>query len=127
MDLADILTDRKKREYLNRDEKYRYYKNHFTLGEKDQLYQKNIRKKGQAFNLSFKYKWLTYHPWHVYSRELSAGLCKACVLFYKSTAHGGVFVKNVFQDIGKPEKITERAGLHYHLATMVEATFYKRL
>ena len=62
MDLADIVTGRKKREYLNRDEKYRYYKNHFTLGEKDQLYQKNIRKKGQAFNLSFKYKWLTYHP-----------------------------------------------------------------
>ena len=56
MDLADIVTGRKKREVLNRDENYRYYKNHFTPGEKDQLYQKNIRKKGQVFKLSFKYK-----------------------------------------------------------------------
>ena len=46
MDLANIVTGRKQHEALNRDEKYRYYKNHFTLGEKDQLYQKNIRKKG---------------------------------------------------------------------------------
>ena len=49
MDLADIVTGRKIREALNRDEKYRYYKNHFTPGEKDQFYQKNIRKKGQVF------------------------------------------------------------------------------
>ena len=121
MDLADILTGRKKREALNRDEKYHYYKNHFTPGEKDQLYQKNITKKGQAFNPSFKYKWLADHPCHVYSKELSGGLCKACVLFDKSTTNCGIFVKNVFQDVSKPKKITEYAGLHYHLVAMVEA------
>ena len=39
---------------------YRYYKNHFIPrdGGKDQLYQKNIAKKGQVFNLSFKYNGL---------------------------------------------------------------------
>ena len=68
MNLADIVTDRKKREALNSDEKYRYYKNHFTPGKKDQLYQKNITKKGQAFNCSFKYKCLADYPWHVYSK-----------------------------------------------------------
>ena len=60
MDLVDIVTGRKKREADNRDEEYLHYKNHFTPGEKDQLYQKNITKKGQAFNLSFKYKWITH-------------------------------------------------------------------
>ena len=53
MDLAYTATGRKKCEALSRDGKYRYYKNHLTPGEKDQLYQKNITKKGQVFNLSF--------------------------------------------------------------------------
>ena len=61
------------------------------------------------------------HPWHVYSKELSGGLCKACVLFDKSTTNRGIFVKNIFQDVSKPEEITEHARLHYHLAAMVEA------
>ena len=58
-----------------------------TPGRKEQLYQKNITKKGQAFNLSFKYKWLAVHSWHIYSKELNGGLCKACVLFDSSTAN----------------------------------------
>ena len=106
MDLADTVTCRKEGEALIRDEEYRYYKNHFTSGEKDQLYQKNITKKGEAFNVSFKYKLLADHPWHVCSKELSGALCKACVLFDKSTTDRGIFVKNVFQDVRKPEKIT---------------------
>ena len=39
--IVNIVTGWKKREVLNRDEKYRY----FTPGEKDQLDQKNIAKK----------------------------------------------------------------------------------
>ena len=108
-------------EGFNRDEKYHYYKNHFTPGEKHQLYQKNIMRKEQAFNLSFKYKWLADHPWHVYSKELSGDLCKACILFDKSTTNRRIFAKNVFQEISEPAKITEHAGLLYHLAAMVEA------
>ena len=54
----------------------------------------------------------------VYSKELSGDLCKACRLFDKSTINRGIFVKNAFQDVSKPEKITEHAGLHYHLAVM---------
>ena len=42
-------------------------------------------------------------------------------MFNKSTTNCGTFVKNVFQDVSKPEKITEHAGFHYHLAAMVEA------
>ena len=104
MDLADIVTGRKKHKALNRDEKYRYYKNHFTPGEKDQLYKNNIRKKGQAFNLSFKHKWLADHPWHVYSKELSGGLCKACVLFDKSIKNRVIFVKNVFKTLANTRR-----------------------
>ena len=71
MDLGDIVTGRKKREDLHRDKKYRYYKNHFTPGQEDQLYQKNIAKKGQPFNLSFKYRYLADYPWRVYCKESS--------------------------------------------------------
>ena len=39
MDLADIITGRKKCSELTRDEKYRYYKNHFTPTKNNQLYQ----------------------------------------------------------------------------------------
>ena len=60
-------------------------------------------------------------PWHVYSKEFSGDLCKACVLFDKSSTNSGIFVKIVFQDVSKPEKITEHGGLHYHLVAMVEA------
>ena len=55
---------------------------------------------------------------------MSGGLCKTCVLFDKSTTNRGIFVKNVFLDVSKPEKITEHAGLHYHLAAMVEAEHF---
>ena len=55
---------------------------------------------------------------------MSGGLCKACVFFDKSTTNCGIFVKNIFQDVSKPKKITEYAGLHYHLAAMVEAEHF---
>ena len=51
---------------------------------------------------------------------MSGGLYKACVLFDKSTINRGILVKNVFQDVSKPEKIAEHGGMHYHLAVMVE-------
>ena len=37
MDLADIMTGRKKCSELTRDEKYRYYKNHFTRTKNNHL------------------------------------------------------------------------------------------
>ena len=51
---------------------------------------------------------------------MSGCLCKACLLFDKSTTNRGIFVKNVFQDVSKPEKITEHAELHYRIAAMVD-------
>ena len=30
----------------------------------------------------------------------------------------------IFQDVRKPEKLTEHAGLHYHLAAIVEAEHF---
>ena len=37
-------------------------------------------------------------------------------------------MKNVFQDVSKPEEITEHAGLHYHLAALAETEcFIKNL
>ena len=80
--------------------------------------------KERIFNLSFKYRWLTNHPSYVYSKELSGGLCKSCVLFEKSTKYQGIFVKNVFPDLTKTEKITEYAGLHHHLAAMIESEHF---
>ena len=80
--------------------------------------------KERIFNLSFKYRWLTNHPSYVYSKELSGGLCKSCVLFETSTKYQGIFVKNVFPDVTKTEKITEYAGLHHHLAFMIKSEHF---
>ena len=80
--------------------------------------------KERIFNLSFKYRWFTNHPSYVYSKELSGGLCKSCVLFEKSTKYQGIFVKNVFPDVTKTEKITEYAGLHHHLAVIIKSEHF---
>ena len=121
MDLADIITGRKKCGELIRDEKHRYYKNYFTPTKNNQLYQEKVTKKGETFNLTFKHEWLTNHPWHVYSKELHGSLCRACVLFDKSEKNRGIFVKNVFQKVSKPEKIKEHETLAYHSTAMLKA------
>ena len=59
-------------------------------------------KKGQIFNLSFKYKWFVDYSWHVYSKEVSGGLCKACALFDKSTTNRGILVKMFFKTLTNP-------------------------
>ena len=84
MDLADIITGRKMCSKLTQDEKYRYYKNHFTPTKNNQLYQERVMKKGETFNLTFKHERLTDHPWHLYRKELDGSLCKACILFDNS-------------------------------------------
>ena len=62
------------------------------------------------------------------SSRKNGGLSKTCVLFDKSATILGIFVKNVFQDVSKPEEITEHAGLHYHLAALAETeSFIKNL
>ena len=121
MDLADIITGRKKCGELIRDEKHRYYKNYFTPTKNNQLYQEKVTKKGETFNLTFKHEWLTNHPWHVYSKELDGHLCKTCVLFDKSKKNQGIFVKNAFQKVSKPEKIKEYETLAYHPIAMLKA------
>ena len=73
------------------------------------------------FHLTFKHEWLTNHPWHVYNKELDGSLCKACVLFDKSEKNRGIFVKNVFQKVSKPEKIKEHEILAYHATAMLKA------
>ena len=60
--------------------------------------------------LHFKHKWLKDHSLHVYSGELKGGLCKACILFDKADeVNRGIFIKRVYQDLNKPEKILEHA------------------
>ena len=52
MDLADIITGRKKCSELTRNEKYHYNKNHFTPTKNNQLYQlyqEKVTKKGETF------------------------------------------------------------------------------
>ena len=33
-------------------------------------------------------------------------------------------IKTIFQDVGKPEKLTEHVGLHYHLTAIIEAEHF---
>ena len=78
---------------------------------------------GQTKNLTYQLSWLTSKSWHVYSKELEGGLCKACVLFDENSGSKlrGRFVKTAFQDVGKSEKISEHESKDYHIHAMEKA------
>ena len=119
-DLGDVLQGK----VLTRDETYYYYKKHYVPKESDELLEKTITPKtANPYTLSYQRKWLLdeKRPWHVYSRTLEGGLCKACVLFDKSEENRGIFVKRPFQDIKKSEKIWEHDESKYHNAAMKAA------
>ena len=70
--------------------------------------------------LRFKHKWLKDNSWHVYSKELKGGLCKACILFDKADeVNRVIFVKRAYQDLNKPEKILEHAQTNCYNDAMI--------
>ena len=60
--------------------------------------------------------WIQSKPWRVCSKEFQGGLCKVCVLFdqHSGLKPRGIFVKTVFQDVGKSEKIAKYESKEYH-------------
>ena len=121
-DLADIVNGRIKVKDLPREEIYNYYTKQEFPSENDILYSETFTKSGKSFKLSYKRKWLTDHKWHVYSKELDGGLCKACVLFDDpNNVNRGSFVKSAFQNISKPEKVPYHETLQYHQDNLTAA------
>ena len=110
IDLGKIIVNEVKRDTLTRDQIYGYFKYQKSPSENEDLFKKQVTKVGKTFVLRFKHKWLKDNSWHVYSKELRGGLCKACTLFDKADeVKRGIFVKRAYQDLNKPEKIPEHA------------------
>ena len=129
-DLADIVTGRKNVSTLTDEEKYHYYKYHYQPTSTSSMFHKTVTKKNKTCTLRYQLGWLHGRSWHVYSKELEGGLCKACVLFDECSAvrgsnnKRGNFVKNAFQNIGKSEKIESHEQTEYHQKAMEKATLF---
>ena len=76
--------------------------------ENDELLKKTITPgTANPYTLTYRKEWLSdkKRSWHVYSRKLSGGLFKACVLFDDAEQNRGIFVNRPFQHIKNSEKI----------------------
>ena len=110
IDLGKIIVNEVKRDTLARDQIYRYFKHKKNSFRKRRFIQETSNEGRQKFVLRFKHKWLKDNSWHVYSKELKGGLCKACILFDKADKiNSRIFVKRSYQDLNKPEKTLEHA------------------
>ena len=96
-------------------EKYQYLTKHYCPTDKLSLFQKTVQKGGETKTLTYQLSWIQKNGLHFYSKDLQAGLCKYCVLFDDDdTWQCRKFVKTIFQDIGKSEKIKEHQLTEYH-------------
>ena len=110
IDLGKIIVNEVKRDTLARDQIYRYFKHKKNSFRKRRFIQETSNEGRQTFVHRFKHKWLKDNSWHVYSKELKGGLCKAYILFDKADKiNRGIFVKRSYQDLNKPEKTLEHA------------------
>ena len=83
---------------------------------------------GKEKTLSYQHSWLEERSWHVYSPELSGGLCKMCVLFdrpHKKTQRGA-FVATAFQKVQRSELIKAHAETDYHKAAVAQGSEFMR-
>ena len=122
-DLADLISGNRAVESLSREQIYRYYTKHFITSDDESLFTKMIQKKDKKYTLTYQLKWLhdEKRSWHVYIQQLCGGLCKACILFDGADKNRGIFVKNAYQDISKPEKIAEHEKNEYHQKALAAA------
>ena len=64
----------------------------------------------------YQLPWIENKLRHVYNQKLQDGLCEVFVLLDQNLGSKllGKFVKNLFQDVGKSEKITKHETKEYH-------------
>ena len=119
-DLADVVLGRKSLTDLKDEEKYNYLKYHFKPSATEKLFSLKIIKNGKEKTLFYQHSWLEERSWHVYSPELSGGLCKMCVLFDKpqKKVQRGAFVASAFRKIQRSELIKAHAETEYHKAAV---------
>ena len=94
IDLGKIIVNEDNGDTLTRHQIYRYLKHQKIPSENEDLFKKQETKAGKISVLCSKHKWLKDNSWHVYSKELNGGLCKACTLFDKADeVNREIFVK----------------------------------
>ena len=114
---------------LTREEKYCYLTKHYCPKYQNSLYKKQCIKGGEAKNLTYQISWIQNKLWHVYSKELQGGLCKVCVLIDQTSGSKprGEFVKTVFQDVRKSEKIAKHETKEHHKDALEKAKEFLEL
>ena len=121
--LDDVITGRKIVSELTREEKYYCLTKHYYPKDQNSLFKKQCIKGGETKNSTYQLPWIQNKQWHVYSKELQGCLWKVCVLFDQNSGSKprGKFVKTVFQDVGKSEKITKHEFKEYHKDALEKA------
>ena len=122
IDSGKIIVNEVKCDTLTWDQLYRYFKHQKIPSENEDLFKKHVTKAGKTFVFRLKFKWLKENSWHVYSKELKKGLCKACILFDKADEiTRGILVKRACHYLNKPEKILEHVQRKYHNDAIIRA------
>ena len=52
------------------------------------LHSHPVTKNGKTWNVSFQLQWLEQFPWLSYSRVVSGGICRYCILFPEKPGRG---------------------------------------
>ena len=108
---------------MTREEKYYYLIKSYCPKDQNSLLKKQCSKGGETKNLPLQLSWIQNKSWHVYSEELQGRLWKACVLFDQNSGSKprGKFVKAVFQDVSRSEKIAKHETKDYHKDALEKA------
>ena len=70
------------------DKKRQYLTNHFKPLPGSLLHSHPVTKNGKTWNVSFQLRWLEQFPWLSYSRVVSGGICRYCILFPEKPGRG---------------------------------------
>ena len=73
---------------LPNEKRKQYLSNHSKPSSRDILHYHPVTKNGKTWNVSFQLRWLERFPWLSYSRVLSGGICRYCILFPEKPARG---------------------------------------
>ena len=70
------------------DKKKQYLTNHFKPLPGSLLHSHPVTKNGKTWNVSFQLRRLEQFPWLSYSRVVSGGICRYCILFPEKPGRG---------------------------------------
>lgn len=122
-------------EVLSDEQRLAFLKDPFVPPKQAQLLTQTVTKGkcNRQKRLSFQRSWLEKHSWLVYSKHLSGGLCKVCILFppktQRSSYNPNIFVKTAFTNLskacGKEGSLQSHEHSVAHRDAMMQASIFR--